>query len=68
MIFRSVRFPECLRDWSRRTTAFVFLAAAARTRLVAAHFASAFHGFIPFGVLDVAGDSVQVLAKAIAEQ
>ena len=37
-------------------------------RVNAAHFASAFHGFMPFGVLDVAGDSVQVLAKAIAEQ
>ena len=37
-------------------------------RVSATHFASAFHGFMPFGVLDVAGDSVQTLAKAIAEQ
>ena len=37
-------------------------------RVRATHFASAFHGFMPFGVLDVAGDSVQALAKAIAEQ
>ncbi|MDE0245000.1 MAG: alpha/beta hydrolase [Gammaproteobacteria bacterium] len=37
-------------------------------RVSATHFASAFHGFMPFGVLDVAGDSVQALAKAIAEQ
>ena len=37
-------------------------------RVSATHFASAFHGFMPFGVLDVAGDSVQSLAKAIAEQ
>ncbi len=37
-------------------------------RVSAVHFASAFHGFMPFGVLDVAGDSVQTLAKAIAEQ
>ncbi len=36
-------------------------------RVGATHFASAFHGFMPFGVLDVAGDSVQVLANAIAE-
>ena len=36
-------------------------------RVSAIHFASAFHGFMPFGVLDVAGDSVQILAKAIAE-
>ena len=34
----------------------------------ATHFASAFHGFMPFGVLDVAGDSVRALAKVIAEQ
>ena len=37
-------------------------------RVSATHFPSAFHGFMPFGVLDVAGDSVQALAKAIAEQ
>ena len=37
-------------------------------RVSAIHFASAFHGFMPFGVLDVAGDSIQVLAKAMAEQ
>ena len=37
-------------------------------RVSATHFASAFHGFMPFGVLDVAGDSVRTLAKAIAEQ
>ena len=37
-------------------------------RVSATHFASAFHGFMPFGVLDVAADSVQTLAKAIAEQ
>ena len=37
-------------------------------RVSATHFASAFHGFMPFGVLDVAGDSVQTLARAIAEQ
>ena len=37
-------------------------------RVSATHFASAFHGFMPFGVLDVAGDSVQALAKVIAEQ
>lgn len=37
-------------------------------RVSAVHFASAFHGFMPFGVLDVAGESVQVLAKAISEQ
>ena len=37
-------------------------------RVGATHFASAFHGFMPFGVLDVAGESVQALAKAIAEQ
>ena len=37
-------------------------------RVSTMHFASAFHGFMPFGVLDVAGESVQALAKAIAEQ
>ena len=37
-------------------------------RVSAAHFASAFHGFLPFGVLDVAGDGVRALAKDIAEQ
>ena len=35
-------------------------------RVSATHFASAFHGFMPFGVLDVAGESVKALAKAIA--
>lgn len=37
-------------------------------RVGATHFASAFHGFMPFGVLDVAGESVQALARAITEQ
>ena len=37
-------------------------------RVNAVHFASAFHGFMPFGVLDVACDSVHALAKAIAGQ
>lgn len=37
-------------------------------RVSATHFASAFHGFLPFGVLDVAGDGVRALARAIAEQ
>lgn len=32
------------------------------------HFASAFHGFLPFGVLDIAGDGVRAIAKAMAEQ
>ena len=34
----------------------------------AAHFASAFHGFMPFGVLDVAGESIRTLAKAVTAQ
>ncbi len=37
-------------------------------RVSATHFASAFHGFMPFGVLDVAGDSIRTLAEAIADQ
>ena len=37
-------------------------------RVTTAHFASAFHGFMPFGVLDVAGDSLRALAEAMAEQ
>ena len=37
-------------------------------RVSTTHFASAFHGFMPFGVLDVAAESVQTIAKAIAEQ
>lgn len=37
-------------------------------RVSATHFESAFHGFMPFGVLDIAGDGVRALAKAIAEQ
>ncbi len=37
-------------------------------RVSATHFGCAFHGFMPFGVLDVAAYSVRTLAKAIAEQ